>query len=72
MLAGEKPDPNGNYAAQFKKLLKVVEDAKKDMCDNAGYDEIVIEDFHEVFLEELKKLEGIKATYEEAQKIAGD
>ena len=43
-----------------------MEASKKDMCDNAGYDEIVIDDFYDVFIEELKKLDGLKATYEEA------
>ena len=41
------------------------------MCDNGGYDEIVIEDFYDVFLEELKKLEGLKQTYQDAQNLAG-
>ena len=42
------------------------------MVDNAGYDEIVIEDFYECFIEELKKLEGLKSQWEEANKLAGD
>ena len=42
------------------------------MVDNAGYDEIVIEDFYDVFLEELKKLDGLKKTYQEAQNLAGE
>jgi ubiquitin thioesterase protein OTUB1 len=58
VLAGQKADPDGKYAVAYKKLIKTVEDSKKDMCDNAGYDEIVVEDFYDVFLEELKKLEG--------------
>ena len=72
VMAGEKADPDGKYKAKYYELIKLVEGSKKDMCDNAGYDEIVIEDFYDVFLEELKKLEGIKQTYEEAQKIAGE
>lgn len=50
VLAGYKPDPNGVYLNQYKILVKRIEESKKDMCDNGGYDEIVIEDFYDVFL----------------------
>jgi len=43
---------------QYKKVIAVVEKSKKDLME-IGYDEIVIEDFHEVFLTELKKLATI-------------
>jgi hypothetical protein len=36
-------------------VIKTIEKSKKDLIES-GYDEIVIEDFHEVFLTELKKL----------------
>lgn len=72
VLAGVKPDPSGNYQVQYKALIERVEASKKDMVDNAGYDEIVIEDFYECFIEELKKLEGLKGQWEEANKLAGD
>jgi hypothetical protein len=36
-----------------------VEDSKDDLVKNGGYDLIVIEDFYDVFLEELKKLEQV-------------
>lgn len=72
VLAGEKADPEDKYKANYQTLKKTVTDSKKDMCDNGGYDEIVIEDFYDVFLEELTKLEGIKKTYEEAQQLAGE
>jgi len=29
------------------------------MVDNGGYDEIVIEDFYDIFIENLKKLEKL-------------
>jgi len=37
-------------------LVKIVEESKDDLVNNAGYDAIVIEDFHESFLSHLKKL----------------
>lgn len=49
----------GQYKAQYDKLIGIVEGSKKDMVDNGGYDEIVIEDFYDVFLEALKKLEKL-------------
>ena len=51
-MAGVKQDPNDSYKNQFKALVERVEASKKDMVENAGYDEIVIEDFYEYFLEE--------------------
>ena len=72
VLAGEKADPDNKYKTKYHELVKTVEGSKKDMCDNGGYDEIVIEDFYECFIEELKKLEGLKGQWEEANKLAGD
>jgi hypothetical protein len=40
-------------------VIKIIEKSKKDLIE-CGYDEIVIEDFHEVFLTELKKLATIE------------
>jgi hypothetical protein len=37
-------------------LVKIVEDSKEDLTKNAGYEEMVIEDFYDVFLEQVKKL----------------
>ena len=36
--------------------MKIVEESKDDLVKNAGYEEMVIEDFYDVFLEQLKKL----------------
>ena len=41
-------------------MVKIVKESKKDLVDNAGYDEIVIEDFHETFLENLEKMSKLK------------
>ena len=56
------------YKEQYDKLIKIVEDSKDDLVTNAGYDSIVIEDFHETFLDHLKKL----ATLEEEWKKLED
>lgn len=37
-------------------MIKRIEESKDDMVKNAGYDEIVIEDFYDVFIEQVKKL----------------
>ena len=71
VFAGAKQDPGDMYKTKYKALIKIIEASKKDLCDNAGYDEIVIEDFYDVFLEELKKLETLPKTNQEAQKLAG-
>jgi len=47
------------YKSQYDALVKIVEESKEDLSKNAGYDEIVIEDFYDVFLEKLKKLESL-------------
>ena len=44
---------------EYKNFVKVVEDSKDDLVKNGGYDLIVIEDFYDVFLEQLKKLEQV-------------
>jgi hypothetical protein len=38
-------------------LIKIVEESKSDLCTHAGYEEIVIEDFYDVFLSSVKKLD---------------
>lgn len=47
----------GEYKTQYENLIKIIEESKKDLCTNAGYEEIVIEDFYDVFLENVKKLD---------------
>ena len=63
----------GKYKAQYDQLLKIVEESKEDLTKNAGYDDIVIEDFYDVFLENVKKLEKMpedfKAQEEEGVKV---
>lgn len=43
----------GRYKEQFAKLVGTVEASKQDMVEHGGYDDIVIEDFYDVFLENL-------------------
>ena len=43
---------------EYQSMLKAVEKSKSDLVA-LGYDEIAIEDFHDVFLSELKKLPTI-------------
>jgi len=40
----------------YNKLVGIIEKSKEDLMTNAGYDEIVIEDFYDTFLDALKKL----------------
>ena len=40
-------------------MLKVLEGSKKDLMD-LGYDEIAIEDFYDIFLDEFKKLRSLE------------
>lgn len=49
-----------------EKLVKITEASKEDLMVNAGYEEIVIGDFFDLFLEELQKLKDIPK--EDAQK----
>jgi len=39
---------------QLNKFIEVVEQSKADLMANAGYDEIAIEDFYDLFLEKVK------------------
>jgi len=55
-LAEAKNGDVQQYKKNYNSLVEKVEASKKDMCDNAGYDEIVIEDFYDVFIATLKKL----------------
>lgn len=49
-LAPNSPDKAATKV-QYEKFIAIIEASKKDLVDNAGYDEIVIEDFYDVFLE---------------------
>ena len=60
----------GEYKSQYEKLIKIIEESKKDLSTNAGYEEIVIEDFYDVFLENLKKLEKMPEDFK-AQEADG-
>ena len=59
----------GKYKEQYQDLLKLIEDSKDDMVKNGGYDEIVIEDFYDVFLEQVKKLEKLKEEFSQQDDI---
>ena len=50
----------------LEKLIKTAEASKEDLMVNAGYEEIVIGDFYDIFLEELNKLKEVAK--EDAQK----
>ena len=41
---------------QYNKLIGIIEGSKQDLMTNAGYDEIVIEDFYDTLLDAFKKL----------------
>ena len=43
----------------YNKLIEIVEKSKEDLMVNCGYDEVVIEDFYDSLLENLKKLATI-------------
>ena len=60
----------GEYKTQYDNLIKIVEESKEDLSKNAGYEEIVIEDFYDVFLENLKKLEKMPEDFK-AQEAEG-
>ena len=62
------------HETQYKKLIEIVKESKDDLVKNGGYDEIVIEDFYDCFLEALEKLatledefkkQSVTPTYEE-------
>ena len=55
----------GIFKFEYDKLVKIVDESKKDLIDNAGYNSIVIEDFYDVFLRHLKKLEKLPADFAE-------
>lgn len=54
---------------QYKALLQIIQDSKEDLTKNAGYEEIVIEDFHEALLGAVQKLEKLPKEWEEATNI---
>jgi len=53
VMADEKPGDLTGAKEQYKQLLATIEGSKKDMVDNGGYDEIVLEDFYDIFLENV-------------------
>lgn len=52
---------------QYDNLVKIVEESKDDLVKNAGYEEMVIEDFYDVFLDHVKKLSKLQEDFD-AQK----
>jgi len=50
------PEVKKNYL----KLIEVVKGSKKDLIENGGYDEVVLEDFYETFLGAIQKLEELQ------------
>lgn len=44
-------------------MIKIIENSKQDMVKEGGYDEIVIEDFYDLFLSNLKKLSQLKKDF---------
>lgn len=64
-LAGAKECNQEQVKANYDALIKKIEEnALKDMMSEGGYDEIVVDDFLQVFLEQLKKLETLKADFD--------
>ena len=55
------------HEAQYKKLVGIVEKSKDDLVQHGGYDLIVIEDFYDVFVEQLKKLEKLPEDYKASE-----
>ena len=51
---------NKEDAALYEKIKKITADSKQDLMTNAGYDEIVIEDFYDAFLAAVEKLPEVK------------
>ena len=51
-----------NYA----KLIDLLKASKKDLCDNGGYDEIVIEDMYDCFIGAIEKLAELPKMHKEA------
>jgi len=45
--------------AAYDAFMKILVDSKGDLVQNAGYDEIAIEDFHETCVDQFKKLATI-------------
>jgi len=59
------------YKTQYDNFVKIIEESKKDLSTNAGYEEIVIEDFYDVFLENVKKLEKMPEDFKAAEEAGG-
>ena len=47
--------------------MNIIKESKKDLVDNGGYDEIVIEDFYDSFLEAVEKLATLPKMYVDAK-----
>ena len=59
------------YKTQYDNFVKIIEESKNDLSTNAGYEEIVIEDFYDVFLENVKKLEKMPEDFNAAEEAGG-
>ena len=57
----------GEQKQQFDHLVNIIKESKKDLVDNGGYDEIVIEDFYDSFLEAVEKLATLPKMYVDAK-----
>ena len=53
----------------YKKLVTRIEGCKKEMMEHGGYDEVVIDDFYDTFLDALKKLETLKESFDGQSEI---
>ena len=51
----------GEKGAEYERFLKMVVDSKDDLVKNGGYDEVAIEDFHDVFVKAVQKLKDVPA-----------
>ena len=52
------------FKTQYESLIKIVTDSKDDLVKNAGYEEMVIEDFYDVFLDHVKKLGKLQEEFD--------
>ena len=62
-LADHKQGNLQQYKENYSALIKIIENSKQDMVREGGYDEIVIEDFYDLFLQNLKKLSELKKDF---------
>ena len=54
--------------SSYQALLETIKASKSDLTKEGGYDEIVIEDFYDVFLENVEKLAKLPEKFEVARK----